>query len=83
MGNFLGCFTDPVVRVLNGKYYRTSETQYNDNLNYINKEIDFYLIPITIEQSRVGPEDAHLNEHAADQVMKDLAARIETLIPAH
>jgi len=83
VGSSLGCHANAVVRVLNGKYYRTSERQYNDNLNYINEEVDFYLIPITIEQHRVGPEDGHLNEHAVDQVMKDLAARIETLIPAH
>jgi hypothetical protein len=83
LGSSLGCQSNAVVRVLNGKYYRTSERQYKDNLNYINEEVDFYLIPITIEQYRVGPEDGHLNENAVDQVMRDLAARIEPLIPAH
>lgn len=50
------------------------------NLKYMNQGFDFYLIPITIEQYKVGPEDRHLNEHATDQVMKDLAIRMESLV---
>lgn len=69
------------VHVLNGVYYRTSWSQYNENLNYINQGFKFFVIPVTVEQWRVGPEDFHLNEHATDQVMKDLARQLEALIP--
>ena len=61
------------VYVLNGKYYRTSQTQLEENLYYKNKGFDYYVIPVTIEKWRVGPNDSHLGEHAVDQVMKDLA----------
>jgi hypothetical protein len=71
---------DEVVHLLNGKYYRTSEAQYIENLNYVNKGFDSYSIPVTVEPSIVGPEDSHLNEHATDQVIKDLAAKIESLV---
>jgi hypothetical protein len=68
------------VHSLNGKYYQTSQNQYRDNLKYMHQGFDFYLIPITIEQYKVGPENRHLNEHATDQVMKDLAIRMESLV---
>ena len=74
--------SDVVVHVLNGKYYKTSETQYVENLSYLTQGFISYIIPVTVEPSIVGPEDAHLNEHATDQVIKDLAAKIETLVPA-
>jgi len=69
------------VHLLNGKYYQTSQNQYRDNLRYLNQGLDFYLIPITVQQYKVGPENRHLNEHATDQVMKDLATRMESLVP--
>jgi hypothetical protein len=64
------------VYVLNGKYYMTSQTQFVQNLSYKNKGFDYHVIPVTIEKWRVGPSDAHLGEHAVDQVMKDLANQI-------
>ena len=73
--------SEEVVHVLNGKYYKTSETQYIENLSYLTQGFISYTIPVTVEPSIVGPEDAHLNEHATDQVIKDLAAKIETLVP--
>jgi hypothetical protein len=72
---------DEIVHVLNGKYYKTSEAQYNENLNYLTQGFISYDIPVMIEPSIVGPEDSHLNEHATDQVIKDLAAKIENLVP--
>jgi hypothetical protein len=69
------------VHVLNGKYYRTSKAQYYANLSYLNSGFNFHHIPVTLEPWRVGPDNGHLNEHATDQVMKDLAGRIEALIP--
>jgi hypothetical protein len=71
-----------VVHVLNGKYYKTSEAQYNENINYLTQGFRSYDIPVTVEPQIVGPEDSHLNEHATDQVIKDLAAKIENLVPA-
>jgi hypothetical protein len=70
------------VHVLHGKYYRTSEAQYRSNLEYLNGGFDFFFVPVTVEQWRVGPENPHLNEHANDQVMRDLASRLAALVPA-
>ncbi|HEX8847817.1 MAG TPA: hypothetical protein VF791_24465 [Pyrinomonadaceae bacterium] len=72
---------DEVVHLLNGKYYKTSETQFNENINYLIQGFISYDIPVLVEPSIVGPEDSHLNEHATDQVIKDLAAKIEGLVP--
>jgi hypothetical protein len=71
-----------VVHVLNGKYYKTSEAQYNENISYLTQGFQSYDIAVTVEPQIVGPEDSHLNEHATDQVIKDLAAKIENLVPA-
>ncbi|HEY0080349.1 MAG TPA: hypothetical protein VGB73_17195 [Pyrinomonadaceae bacterium] len=70
------------VHLLNGKYYVASERQFYENVSYINDGFNFHLIPITVEPWAVGPEDYHLNEHAADQVIKDFAGRIDALIEA-
>ena len=69
------------VYILNGKFYQVSTGQYKENLNYLTQGFSNYLVPVTVEPAIVGPEDAHLNEHANDQVMKDLAAAIESAIP--
>jgi hypothetical protein len=74
--------SDEVVHVLNGKYYKTSETLYYENLAYITRGFNNYIIPVTVDPPIVGPEDSHMNEHATDQVIKDLAAKIENLVPA-
>lgn len=71
-----------VVHVLNGKYYKTSEAQYEENISYLTQGFTSYNIPVTVEPQIVGPEDSHLNEHATDQVIKDLATKIENLVPA-
>jgi len=69
-----------VVQVLNGKYYRTSIEQLKKNINYINQDFETYIVPTTVEDWQVGPADGHLNEHANDQVMRDLASRLDNLI---
>lgn len=69
------------IHILWGKCYRTSEAQYYANIDYMNHGFNFSSIPVTVEQWAVGPDNPHLNEHATDQVMKDLAGRIETFIP--
>ena len=73
--------SDEVVHVLNGKYYKTSDTQYYENASYVTQGFNNYLVSVTVEPAIVGPEDVHLNEHATDQVMKDLAAEIRQLVP--
>jgi len=74
------CSEETIVHKLNGKYYKTSRKQFLDNLEYINKDFISFTIPITRSEWRVGPEDSHLNEHATDQVMNDLAQKILSLI---
>ncbi len=72
---------DDGIHTLRGKCYRTSEAQYYDNIDYVNKGFNFSSIPVTVERWAVGPDNPHLNEHATDQVMKDLAGRVGGLIP--
>jgi hypothetical protein len=64
------------VRVLNGKFYRTSTAQRYANEAYVNAGFRTLVVPITVKDHRVGPADAHLNEHAMDQVMRDLAQKL-------
>jgi hypothetical protein len=71
---------DEGVHLLNGKLYRTSLAQYRENLGYWNEGFDFRVIPVTLHPSKVGPENPHLNEHATDQVMGDLAKELESFI---
>ena len=71
-----------VVHVLNGKFYKTSEAQYRENINDLTRGFETYTIPVTVDPPIVGPEDSHLNEHATDQVIKDLTVKIEHLVPA-
>jgi len=69
------------VHVLNGQYYRTSKKQENENLNYMYEGFKQYVIPVTLEHWKVGPADGHLNEHAIDLAMHDLALQLDPLIP--
>lgn len=70
------------VYVLNGKYYKASETQSEANVLYMDQGFEQYMVPVTVEDSAMGPTDGHLNEHATDLVMKDLAYNVANLIPA-
>ena len=73
---------DEIVRRLNGKYYKTSQTQYRENVKYINEALVSVTIPVTVSAWRRGPDDGHLNEHAVDQVMQDLAGKLRAkLLP--
>ncbi len=72
---------DEEVFVLNGKFYRTSERQRQGNLNFMNAGFEFFDIGIDLEKWRVGPENAHFNEHATDEAMLKLANALEQLIP--
>jgi hypothetical protein len=71
-----------VVHVLNGKYYRTSGEQFRANVEYMTRGLVSFVVPVTLEDAGVGPEDGHLNEHAVDEVMHELASMIQGRIPA-
>jgi len=64
------------VHLLNGKYYRTSQRQYHQNLQSIDHGSTQMTIPVTVKDWRVAPEDSHLNLVDCDQVMRDLAAAL-------
>lgn len=64
--------------VLNNKYYHVSNKQYYENTAYMNRGFEYYIIPVTTIDPTVGPDDGHLNEHAVDQVMHDLAQILVT-----
>ena len=74
------CPGDTLVHLLNGKYFVTSTKQYDDSISFLNENLLSLTIPITMAEWRVGPENSHLNEHATDQVMEDLAVRMLPLI---
>lgn len=69
------------VYIFDGKYYKASGAQREANILYINQGFEQYVVPVTVEDAAVGPADSHLNEHATDQVMKDLAYNMANLIP--
>ena len=71
------------IHVLNGRYYKTSNEQFQSNVNYLNQDFKSYVSRVSIDDWKVGPEDSHLNEHATDQVMEDLSRKLENLIPSH
>jgi hypothetical protein len=75
------CSKEEVVYSLNGKYYKTSRKQFRDNIEYINADFVSFTVPVTIDKWRAGPEDSHLNEHATDQVLNDLATQIVNATP--
>jgi hypothetical protein len=71
------------VRVLDGRYYRVSRAQHDQNIEDINRGFDFRAVPITVHGWRVSPMNAHLSEIADDQVMRDLAAEVARVIRAY
>ena len=73
---------DDQIYVLNKKYYRVSKHQFQANWNYVNNGFDTEIIPVTVKDWRVGPEDGHLNQEATGQVMRDLAKRLRGKIDA-
>jgi hypothetical protein len=69
------------IYVLNGRYYRVSGRQFKANWAYVHQGLDTEIVPITVTDWRVGPEDAHYNDHATEQLMKDFAWRLKDRIP--
>jgi hypothetical protein len=68
------------IYVLNRKYYRVSKRQYDANWTFVNAGFDEEVVPVTIKDWRVSPEDGHLNAHATDQVIAELARRLRSRI---
>jgi hypothetical protein len=68
------------VYVLNRKYYRVSRRQLQNNWSYVNRGFDTEIVPVTVKDWRVGPEDGHLNMQATDQAMSVLAERLRSRI---
>ena len=68
------------VRYLSGKYYKTSEKQYYENLDYVNRGFESAAIPLTVEDWAVSAIDKHLNLGANYQVMRDLGHKLAPLI---
>ena len=72
---------DEVVRVLNGKYYRVSNTQFWENVYHMTRGFPFFFLPIKVKDWRVSPTDGHMNAGAIDQVCGDLAGPVAALLP--
>jgi hypothetical protein len=64
------------VYLLNGKYYNVSRRQMEAIWKQINQGYDTESVSVTSANWRVGPENAHLNAAATEQVMRDLAPRV-------
>ncbi len=64
------------VERLDGKLYKTTKAQHEENIVTMQQGLPSTRIVVTVQHSRVSPTDAHLNEHAVDQVMGDLATQI-------
>ena len=65
--------TEEAVFVLNGKYYRVSGRQKFATMDDVNAGLEHYVQQAPKEEPRFSPTDGHLNEHAVDEVMHDLA----------
>jgi hypothetical protein len=53
-------------------FARLSREQYWENIAEVNRDIQFFEIPVRVKRFTKG-RAPHLNERAVDQVMKDLA----------
>jgi hypothetical protein len=72
---------DEEVHILNGKYYRTSERQVEENVAYMHAGLNSVDVRVSLEKWRVGPANSHLNEHATDEAMKSLSDILAPTIP--
>ena len=73
---------DEQVYGLNGKYFRVRKQQFDENWRYVHQGFEAITIPVTVDDWRVGPDDAHYNERATDQIMADLARFLNDRIPS-
>ena len=69
---------DPeAVYSLNGRYYRVSNRQRLANMGDVNDGFESLILPLRTRHWRISPTDLHLNDHAVDDVMRDLAAALK------
>ena len=61
------------VYFLNGKYYKTSMRQYQDNLRELFQGFEHYRIPLNMEDYKVSSGDFHLNQQAIDKLFRELS----------
>ncbi len=61
------------VYFLNGKYYKLSFQQIQENLKDLFRDFEYYNIPLTVDNPRISQNDTHLNEQATDKLMKELS----------
>lgn len=73
-------FLQDGVYVLNGKKYRISQAQYEENLNFIIKGFRSFPVTITNKNWRVSYNNAHLNESTNDVAMRGLSDTLRSLI---
>lgn len=71
---------DEATYALDGAFYHVSREQYRSNIEEYNSGFDFYQIPLRIENWKMGPLNSHLNEHATDLLMQDLAFIIAPML---
>jgi hypothetical protein len=72
---------EEVVRVLKGRYYRVSNTQFWENVDRMTRGFPFFFLQIKVKDFRVSPTDGHMNAAAIDQVCADLAGPVAAFLP--
>jgi hypothetical protein len=65
------------VYALDGLLYRVSNRQRLANMADVNRGFDNIILPLRSRDWRVSPIDLHLNDHAVDDVMRDLAMALK------
>lgn len=73
-------FLQDGVYSLNGKKYRISNAQREENINYITKGFTTLPLTVKVKNWRVDYSNAHLNEKTNDIVMKDLADTLKSVV---
>jgi hypothetical protein len=64
---------DERIYLLNGKYYKISSKQYQDNQNELFRDFEFYNIPLKMDNYTVSEDDRHLNQQANNKLMEELS----------
>lgn len=70
---------DEVIEVA-GKYFKLSAEQRERNIEYITSGYRHYHSSVYLENWAVGPMDGHLNQHAVDEAMADLADKLDPIV---
>ena len=67
---------EEAVFVLDGRYYRVSDRQRRATIAETNAGLESYMLRAPTGDWRASPTDGHLNEHAVDEVMNELAETV-------